>query len=84
MPSTTAAIAPRLNTRAAARKLKKSVHTLARWRQRGVGPAYFTDGREVFYVDSDLDDFATARVSRHNKTSEYTWGARKQPLTTQP
>jgi hypothetical protein len=57
--------APRRSPREAAKKLRKSVHTVNRWRQQKRGPVYYSDGREIYYLDEDLEAFAAARIRRH-------------------
>jgi hypothetical protein len=68
----------RHDVRSAAAKLNKSIYTLNNWRakKRG-GPAWFTDGRDVFYLDEDLEAFAASRIRRHEPR-------RAKPLTTTP
>lgn len=43
-----------LSTKEAAKVLKVHPVTMQEWRARGIGPAYFRDGRRVFYRLADL------------------------------
>lgn len=56
MTSPTAAASQRTEEQAA-RRLGISVVTLRNWRWRKIGPAYLKVGRNVFYLDGDIDEW---------------------------
>jgi hypothetical protein len=45
----------------AARRLKVSESTLAKWRKAGTGPAFVMVGRFICYRDADLEDWLLSR-----------------------
>ena len=50
-----------LDTDAASRYLSVSPATLAYWRSRGAGPAWFKLGRRVMYRPAALDQFVESQ-----------------------
>jgi len=46
-----------LSEKATAKRLGVKVGTLANWRWRGYGPAFFKVGRRVEYLQHDVDDW---------------------------
>jgi len=72
-----------LTTREAAKFLKVSLNTLAKWRLEGFGPAFYHVGRRVRYAESDLEDFL--RESRRRSTSDHLHRpCRQRPRSTKP
>jgi transposase-like protein len=62
MTSITAASEP-LGTRAAARRLGVSKHTLIKWRSQARGPVYSNRGRKIVYCAADLEVYERASRS---------------------
>lgn len=54
----------RVYTRQAAEILGKEMQTLAQWRSKGIGPTYYKDGKFVFYLRHDLEDYLKSRITR--------------------
>jgi excisionase family DNA binding protein len=61
---------PLLTTAEAAAYLRLTVQTLAHWRCRGSGPAYFTYGRRVRYSREDLDAWLTRQRTQPAPVAE--------------
>jgi hypothetical protein len=46
-----------------AAEIRKPVKTLAEWRSRGIGPRYYTVGRDVRYRWADVDEWLAGQVN---------------------
>lgn len=54
----------------AARFLRLSVHTLQKYRTKGIGPNYSNVGRRIFYAESDLTDWVELDAKRSTSDPE--------------
>lgn len=58
---------------ATAEILDTKVSYLKNMRRLGIGPAFFRQGRSIFYKKADVEAYKAARnrVKRHKSTAEY-------------